>query len=204
VRQIDRGNQLNTFPARRVTVDPCIDTASTVRSRLGQRYSPSASAEQPAPRSSFGAAHAATQAARLPPVTAGRPASPISVRHSASHVDRHHLEANLPFSAAWISPLEAHGPLVEVLVEALSNGGMVTSCWSWRAICGRSGRSDQMQQCINIRSAACLPSGSRDCQRCEEFLITARRPADLYGCIIGRLGRPCRTRMGIMWPEGRS
>jgi hypothetical protein len=45
---------------------------------------------------------------------------------------------------------------------------------------GRSGRSDQTQQCINIRFAACLPSGSRDCQRCEEFLITARQPAVLY------------------------
>lgn len=32
----------------------------------------------------------------------------------------------------------------------------------------------------------------------------AHTAADLYGCIIGRLGRPCRTRMGIIWPEGRS
>ena len=39
-------------------------------------------------------------------------------------------------------------------------------------------------QCINIRFAACLPSGSRDCQRCEELLITARRPAQCSANLI--------------------
>ena len=51
---------------------------------------------------------------------------------------------------------------------------------SYRAECGRSGRSDQMQQCINIRFAACLPSGSRDRLRCERALNN-RTPTRLIG-----------------------
>jgi hypothetical protein len=45
---------------------------------------------------------------------------------------------------------------------------------------GVSGRSDQMQQCINIRFAACLPSGSRDRRRCERARDN-RTPARLIG-----------------------
>jgi hypothetical protein len=40
---------------------------------------------------------------------------PVTQRHA---VDRRHLEADLRFSAAWTSLPEAHGSLVEVLVEA--------------------------------------------------------------------------------------
>jgi hypothetical protein len=56
---------------------------------------------------------------------------------------------------------------------------------------GRSGRSDQMQQCINIRFAACLPNGSRDCQRSEKLLITARRPAVMIGMGFVKLTTEC-------------
>jgi hypothetical protein len=48
---------------------------------------------------------------------------------------------DLRSSAAWTGLLEAYGSLVEVLVEAASSGGTGTSCWSWRGICGMSGRS---------------------------------------------------------------
>jgi hypothetical protein len=40
---------------------------------------------------------------------------PVTQRHA---VDRHHLEADLRFSAAWTGLLEVHRSLVEVLVEA--------------------------------------------------------------------------------------
>jgi hypothetical protein len=34
-------------------------------------------------------------------------------------------------------PAGGHGSLVGVLVEAASSGDTGTSCWHWRAICGR-------------------------------------------------------------------
>jgi len=40
-------------------------------------------------------------------------------------VDRHHL------STGWTGLLEAHGSLVEVLVEAASSGETGMSCWRW-------------------------------------------------------------------------
>jgi len=43
---------------------------------------------------------------------------PVTQRHA---VDRHHLEADLRFSAAWTGLPEAHRSLVEVLVEAASS-----------------------------------------------------------------------------------
>jgi hypothetical protein len=43
---------------------------------------------------------------------------PVTQRHV---VDRHHLEANLRFSAAWTGLPEAHRSLVEVLVEAAAS-----------------------------------------------------------------------------------
>ena len=48
--------------------------------------------------------------------------------------DRHHLEVDLRFSAAWTGLLEARGSLAGVLVEAASRGGTGTSCWNWRAV----------------------------------------------------------------------
>jgi hypothetical protein len=42
-------------------------------------------------------------------------------------VDRYHLEADLRFNAAWTGLLEAHGSLVEILVEAATSSGAGTS-----------------------------------------------------------------------------
>jgi hypothetical protein len=43
---------------------------------------------------------------------------PVTQRHA---VDRHHLKADLRFSAAWTGLPEAHRSLVEVLVEAAAS-----------------------------------------------------------------------------------
>ena len=45
---------------------------------------------------------------------------PVTQRHT---VDRHHLEADLRFSADWTGLLEANGSLVEVPVDAASSDG---------------------------------------------------------------------------------
>ena len=42
----------------------------------------------------------------------------VTQRHA---VDRHHLEADLRFSAAWTGLPDAHRSLVEVLVEAVAS-----------------------------------------------------------------------------------
>ena len=46
-----------------------------------------------------------------------------------------------------------------------------------RPICGRTGRPRQARRCINIRTDRVPSDRSRDCERHEELLITARRPA---------------------------
>lgn len=62
-----------------------------------------------------------------PTISAGRCAFPRRVPVTQRHIaDQHHLEANLRSSAAWTGLLEAHGSLVEVLVETASGGGTGT------------------------------------------------------------------------------
>ena len=46
---------------------------------------------------------------------------------------------------------------------------------------GRTGRPRQARRCINIRTDRVPSDRSRDCERDEELLITARRPAVLHG-----------------------
>jgi hypothetical protein len=73
-------------------------------------------------------------------ITAARRAfsqsAPVTQRHIFK---QHHREADLRSSTGRARLLEADGSLVEVLVEAASNGGTGTSCWSWCTICGVSG-----------------------------------------------------------------
>jgi hypothetical protein len=73
---------------------------------------------------------------------------------SASPRGRHSIEHRLDWSAGQ----EAHGSLAtEVLVEAASSGGTITSCWSWRAICGRCGHLDSMAitSLLKLRACSC-------------------------------------------------
>lgn len=59
---------------------------------------------------------------RLPTISAGPRGFSWTVPVTQRHVvDRHHLEANLRFSAAWTGLPEAHRSLVEVLVEAAAS-----------------------------------------------------------------------------------
>jgi len=51
--------------------------------------------------------------------------------------------------------LEAREPSAEVLRRASTRRDTSTSCWSWRAICGRCGYSLRERRCIKIRSVDC-------------------------------------------------
>jgi hypothetical protein len=129
------------------------------------------------------------------------------IRHPTRAISRAlDIPSDMPVPGRKASnfPARSDRPAARCRPPSLPSPSWVEPSHSTYLIAAEAEGHAERRRCIKIRPRRCLRGLDRDCQPCEELLITARRAADLYASARSALGQMQRPDRDILaCPAGR-